>query len=192
MKLPPIEIDQPATVAEASPCSTVTPWRSLAVRSHGQTDKGRVRASNEDQFLVAAHDLRCPLHDDPMLGAMVVHLQRQLGARLDRDVLDLHAAAIVDRAVCAPGTVHGRQRVGLIVPLGQEPRDQPLDLLGAIAGRHHDRIVGRDDDEVLDPDRRDQTVLRTQIAVARVLGDDLAGKRIAGGILVAHLPQRIP
>src|SRR5256885_16065759 len=34
--------------------------------------------------------------------------------------------------------------------------------------------------------------LRTQIAVARVLGDDLAGKRIAGGVLVAHLPQRVP
>jgi hypothetical protein len=45
-----------------------------------------------------------------MLGAMVVELKRQLGAGLHHDVLHLHARAIVDRAIGAPGAMD--QRMG--------------------------------------------------------------------------------
>src|SRR3954471_12630711 len=43
---------------------------------------------------------------DPVLGAMMVLLQRQAPARLHHDVLDLVALAIVDRLVAAPGPMY--------------------------------------------------------------------------------------
>jgi len=39
--------------------------RPLAVKTFGITDKGRVRASNEDQFLIAAHQDDAHLADEP-------------------------------------------------------------------------------------------------------------------------------
>src|SRR3569833_3314642 len=47
----------------------------------------------QDHLAVAAGDLRGALHDDPVLGAMVVHLQAQRGTRVDQDALDLEAGA---------------------------------------------------------------------------------------------------
>ena len=40
-----------------------------------------------------------------MLGALVMHLQRQLGAGIDGDVLDLEIVADVDALIGAPGPV---------------------------------------------------------------------------------------
>jgi len=54
--------------------------------------------------LVLVH-LRCPLHHDPVLGAVRVHLQRDAGAGVDADLLDLPALAFGDTVVAAPGLV---------------------------------------------------------------------------------------
>ena len=44
---------------------------------------------------------------DPVLAAMVVHLQAEAGAGLDLDALDLEARAFFEHGVGAPGAVHG-------------------------------------------------------------------------------------
>jgi protein phosphatase len=53
MRLPLTDVELPATERVGGSTSASAPRRCLAVRSHGLTDKGRVRSSNEDQFLVA-------------------------------------------------------------------------------------------------------------------------------------------
>ena len=119
----------------------------------------------QDQLLIALGHLGGAGDDDPVLGAMVMHLQRQPAARLDHDMLDLHAVAVMDRAVGAPGAVH--QRVGgeLVAIAALEPRDEPLHILGAVAARDHHRIGGRDDDEILHPERCNQAGFGAQIGV---------------------------
>src|SRR5260370_27085803 len=62
--------------------------------------------AHEHALLAALHDRRA-VHDHPMLGAVVMLLQAELAARLDRDALDLEPVAGIDRAVVAPGTVAG-------------------------------------------------------------------------------------
>src|SRR5688572_14163036 len=47
---------------------------------------GRLVFGKQERFL-AARDLGSAYHDDPVLGAMVMHLQRQAGARIDDDAL---------------------------------------------------------------------------------------------------------
>src|ERR1700722_10802904 len=51
---------------------------------------------------IVHRDLRGAEHPDPVLGAVMVLLQRQPIARLDRDALDLVTIAVVDRLVGAP------------------------------------------------------------------------------------------
>src|SRR3546814_7623715 len=51
----------------------------------------------QQQHVLAAGDPRGALHHDPVLGAMMVHLQRQGAFRLHRDALDLEAGAGIDR-----------------------------------------------------------------------------------------------
>ena len=45
------------------------------------------------------------MHDDPVLGAVAVLLQRQNAARIDDDALDLEARAHIDRLVITPRPV---------------------------------------------------------------------------------------
>ena len=99
---------------------------------------------------------------------------------------------LCSEVIGAPRAVHGRQRVGFVAAFCDQPGDEPPDLLRAVARRHHDRVGGRDDDEILDADRGHEPRLGAQIAIAGVFGDDIAGDRIAGRVLGAHLPQRVP
>jgi len=56
-------------------------------------------------FAVANHHLGRALHDDPMLGAVMMHLHRQLTAWFYVQKLDLEAAADVERFEKAPRPV---------------------------------------------------------------------------------------
>src|SRR5262249_33183375 len=56
--------------------------------------------------LVADRDLGGAAHHHPVLGAMVMLLQRQLAAGHHDDALDLEALAAVDRFVMTPRTIH--------------------------------------------------------------------------------------
>ena len=118
---------------------------------------------NEGQFiLVQRHLLVAFGHlggagdDDPMLGAVMMHLQREDAAGLHHDVLHLDALAIVDRAISAPGPMHERVRDELAAIAALQPGDKLLDVLRAIAARDHDRVRGRDDDEILDAEHGEQ------------------------------------
>jgi len=48
-----------------------------------------------------------------MLGAMVMHLQGQLGPRLDLDALDLKTLTVVHRVITTPGPEHIAVQVDL-------------------------------------------------------------------------------
>ena len=93
----------------------------------------------------------------------------------------------MQRGEGAPRTVHGRQRIGFVAAVFDQPGDEPFDFLRTVAGSHHDRIGGRHDDQILDADRRDEPGLRPQIAIASILGDDIPLDRIAALVLGAHL-----
>ena len=90
------------------------------------------------------------LDHDPMLGAMEVLLQRQLGAGFHHDALDLVARASVDALVIAPRPIDAAMLDRLAPVLRLEPLDQVLDLLGLVARRHQHRVGGRDDDDVVE------------------------------------------
>ena len=85
-----------------------------------------------------------------------------------------------------------RQRHGLAAVLDDQARHQLAHVLGAAARRQHDRVLGRDDDQVLDPERGDQARFGADIAVAGVLGDDMAGERVPRCVLGRQIPQRVP
>src|SRR5687768_15234820 len=80
-------------------------WIGQAVHRSGADVGGLVR-THEDLLLVAQH-LGHSGNDDPMLAAMVMHLQRQAAAGPDDDALDLEARAFLQDGVRAPWPMHG-------------------------------------------------------------------------------------
>ena len=69
--------------------------------------------------LVADRHPRGAAHDNPMLGSVMVQLQRQSPALLHHDALDLIAFAEIERLIGAPGPVHFQ------MVLRQRRRDLP-------------------------------------------------------------------
>ena len=90
---------------------------------------------------------------------MVMHLQRQLGERIDDNALDLEPVALIDRIVVAPWSVDLAMRIGLAAAKRLEPRHHLLDLLQLIARRHQHRIRGFNHDRV---------ALRPTVATSRL------------------------
>src|SRR5688572_19424506 len=88
---------------------------------------GLVLGQRED--IVAARNARRALHDDPMLGAVSVLLERELCARLDREALHLEARPGVDAIVAAPGAEHLAVQPRLGAARLLHPVDEPLDVL---------------------------------------------------------------
>src|SRR6516165_11287139 len=58
----------------------------------------------EQEHVLATGDARGPRHHHPVLGAMVVHLQRESRTGLDLESLHLETPARLDAVVAAPGT----------------------------------------------------------------------------------------
>ncbi|MNI32381.1 hypothetical protein D3C73_862910 [compost metagenome] len=123
-----------------------------------------------------------------MLGTVVMHLQAQRTARLDRDSLDLETLAVVDRVVGSPRAVDlavpGRFTATVCLQL----RHHRLDLLHAVGLADQHRIVGLDHDDIVEPDHRHQA-LAVGIRVAAVDGDHIALVRIAIAVLLRHITQ---
>src|SRR5207342_3902917 len=78
--------------------------RILEAVLHAQRDVGAL-VLREDDRLVATRDAAGATDHDPVLGAVVVHLQAQRRAGLHRDALDLETLAHVDRVIAAPRAV---------------------------------------------------------------------------------------
>ncbi len=70
--------------------------------------------------------------------------------------------------------------------------DDLLDVLGAILGGDENAVVGRDDDEVVDAQRRDQVAVGADVAVGGVERERIAHDHVAVAIVGADVPQRRP
>ena len=110
-----------------------------------QRDENQLVFAQQD-FFVVARDNRGAVHHDPMLGAVIMLLERQLGARIDGDALDLKPLAGMDRLMIAPGAMHalGLGRGPVAVRL--ETFDQLSDILITFTAGHQHH-VGRGGDQ---------------------------------------------
>ena len=141
---------------------------------------------------LAAGDVGDAADDDPVLAAPVVELQRQRGAGLHLDALDLEAGAFLQHRVRAPGTRHRPvQPVGLVAARLQLA-DDVLDPLQVVAMRDQHRVGRVDDHEVLHADRRDDAVLGVHVGVAGRDGDALALPAVAVLVGADELGHRLP
>ncbi len=146
----------------------------------------------EQEHLVVAGYLSGAGYHDPVLGTVVVHLQREAGTRIHADALDLEATAHVHRVVPAPGAVHGAVVLGLAALLGIELADQFLDVLHLVLVRNHHGVFGFHDHDVFQTQHRDQFAIAVDQAIARVLGDHVAFEHVAILVLLVHVPDRRP
>ena len=158
---------------------------------HADRDIGRF-VLGQQAHLVAAGHARGARHHDPVFGAVVVHLQRQLLARLDRDALDLEAVARIDALVVAPWAVHA----GVVQVLGTRLRLQVVDhLLDALhlvlVGDQHS-VLGLDHDDVFHADHRHDARFGAHQRVLHAVEVDVAALGIAVGVLGLDFPQRRP
>src|SRR5262249_19448506 len=119
-------------------------------------------------------------------------LQRQLGAGLHGDALDLIAMSLLDRFIEAPWAVDAARAHRDLALLLLEPLHQALHFLVVVLARHQYDIVGRHHDQVLDSDGGDQGPFAAQVAVAAVLADRLAHDDVAGAIMRSDAPYYRP
>ena len=98
--------------------------------------------------LVTARDPCGALNHDPVLGPVLVCLQRQLGAGLDGQLLDLETLARVEALAGTPGSVNLEVRVVPFAPARLQALHHLRHVLCPVLGRNQDRILRRDDQEV--------------------------------------------
>ena len=145
----------------------------------GGRDVGGLVGPHEDLF-IAVGDLGHALDDDPVLVAVVVHLQAQAGAGFHLDALDLVARAFAQDGVGAPGARHGTVQLGGLVLASFQFLHHLLHLLGLVGGSHQQGVGGVDDEQVLQADGGHQAVFAVvDIHVVTVDEDGLAGAAVA-------------
>ena len=130
--------------------------------------------------------------DDPVLAAPVVELQRQRGAGLHLDALDLEAGAFLQHRVRAPGTGHRPVQPVRLVAARLQLADDVLDPLQVVAVRDQHRVGRVDDHEVLHADGGDDAVLGVHVGVAGRDGDALALPAVAVPVGADELGHRLP
>ncbi len=157
----------------------------------GDRDVGRLVLGEQEGLVVAGH-LGGPGNHDPVLGAVVVHLQREARAGLHGDVLDLEAAAHVHRVVGAPRAVDLAVVLGLATALGVEVLDHVLDVLHPVLVGDHHGVLGFHHHDVLQADHRDQLAVAVHQAVVAVVDQHVALGDVAVGVLGVHVPDRRP
>ena len=104
-------------------------------------------------------DLGRAVHDDPVLGAVVVHLHGQLAAGLDVQQLDLEARADAQRLEVAPRTVVAEVLLVLLAVRALEARDDLRDVLRAALSATSSASGVSTMIEILDADGRDERAL---------------------------------
>ena len=127
-----------------------------------------------------------------MFGAVVVHLQRQAGPRLDRDVLDLEAPAHVHRVVRPPRTINFAVVLGFAATLFVQGVDHLFDTLNLVFVGNHHRVFGFHHHDVVQADHRHQFAVAMDHAVGAVLNHHVAFAHVAIGVFLIDIPQRRP
>ena len=158
---------------------------------HPDRDEGRF-IFLEDQILIAPHHGRFARDDNPVLGALMMILQRQGRAGIDLDQFDLGAGTEMQRLEKPPWTVDPRVlgrfgAAGLVQSI-----DHQLHILVAITVRHQNGIVGCHNDQVLNPDGGQEPTLAADEIVSPVLDEDVPRDDIARCVFRAALPEHRP
>ena len=134
-----------------------------------------------------------PLDHDPMLGSVEMLLQGQLAAWLHDDPVHPVARGNVDVLIVTPRAVDPAMLDRRAMILRLQLLHKCLDLLGLGARTHQHRVRGRHHDDVIEPDHGGQHgLLRAHQAVAGVQHDDWTFGRIAGGVVIENVPDRVP
>src|SRR3569833_3091695 len=127
-----------------------------------------------------------------MLGAVMMHLQRQGRSRLHLQALHLEARAIIDTVVAAPGTENLAMQGVLVATLLLESEDELLHILHPLCRRYEDRILGLEDHMVLQAHYRYEPALRIQIAAPGILGNNITPGHIAPPVRFGRRVKRRP
>ena len=146
----------------------------------------------EHGSLLAARDLGGAAQDDPVLRAVVVHLHRDGLAGQDADFLHPIANALADDRRRAPAVVHRRMLVRLLAAHPAEALDDRLHLLRRALPRDDDDIVRLDEQEIIEPDARDQAVMSHDQRIPAIEREHIALHRVAVRVVRQDIVHRIP
>ena len=127
-----------------------------------------------------------------MLRAMVVHLHRDGLAGEDADFLHPIANALADDRRRAPAVVHRRMLVRLLAAHPAEALDDRLHLLRRALPRDDDDIIRLDEQEIIEPDARDQAVVPHDQRVPAIEREHIALHRIAVRVVRQDIIHRVP
>ena len=150
----------------------------------------------QQQYLVAVGDFGRAADHHPVLGTVVVLLQRERGTGLDGDALDLVARSGVDAVVPAPGARHTAVLHGLAGVELLQARDDFLDGFGVRGVGHQQGVGGVDDEQVFGAqgDHRALAggvyvgVARSQVVSVRQFASGTVTVRVRGGQLGHRVP----
>ncbi len=121
---------------------------------------------------------------------MVVLLQRQSRAGLYHDALDLIARASVDGLIVAPRPVRADVLGRLAALVQLQLLEKLLDLVAMLPAHHQHRIVGGNDDHIVNADHLGEVLVRADVHVARPHHHAVPAHRIALRVKVGEFPHR--
>src|SRR5215467_3395372 len=110
--------------------------RILDAMLHADRDVSRL-VLLEEEHLLAAGDARRACDDHPVLGPMMMHLQRELRTGLDLQALHLKARSRFDAVVASPGTEYLTVERVLVTPALFQLQHELLHVLHSVLRRHH-------------------------------------------------------
>src|SRR5690606_42050531 len=113
-----------------------------------------------------------------------MHLYRKLGAWFHCDTFYLVALAVVDGVVNAPGTVNFPVIHMLMSAIAFNALDDLFNVLNFVFMGDQQSIFGFDNDQVLNPDRCDQSALRPHQGTLGIVSDDVAAKAVSVGVFL--------
>src|SRR5882762_9835589 len=158
---------------------------------HADRDVGRL-VLFEKEHLLATRDARRAGHHDPVLGAVMMQLQRERRAGVYLQAFHLEARPVLDAVVAAPGTEHLPMQRILGAPQLFQPQHQLLHVLYVILRRHQHRVLGLDDHVVLESHRGHQAALGIQVAPVGVFAEHVPAYDVTVRVGVARLVERRP
>lgn len=130
--------------------------------------------------------------NDPVLGAVVVHLHREGAARFHGDAVDVEARGLDHHVAAALWTVNLAVALVLAALVLLEELDRLLHVTGTLAVHHQHGVLGADNHQILHADGRHQLLVAVDVAVFAVVHPRVAAEDVTLLIFRADLPQGGP
>lgn len=111
-------------------------------------NKGGLVLGQQELLTVDSH-LTGAGENNPMLGAMVVHLHREGTAWFHRDAVDVEARGLDHYVATAPGAVNLTVALVLAALVLLEELDRLLHVLGTLAIHHQNSVLSADNHQIL-------------------------------------------